>query len=240
MSVAVRRRVQAIAASPTWSPVLARPSRRIRRRPQDRFQVPNTVSTRHRRRGPRALCAVSRARSRASASGLPQPPVCTTFGTPPRDDDALDRAAGKGTVAVDRAGLRRQHRLHLLGFMHSRGGDLDGADRHRGLVGRPMRLVAMRRRPPAMDRPVGGQQRQGRPAGLALRRRREADQMTIDLRPVDQPGTLRQRPRPPRLRPRQTILLTKPTPCHPRLGHQRTAATQTPPRRRNPARAQGS
>ncbi len=76
-----------------------------------------------------------------------------------------------------------------------------------------------------------------RPARLALRRTRDADQMPVDRRPVDQPGKLRQRRRRPRLQPRNQILLTDPTPCHPRLRHPRTASNQTPPRRRKHSRA---
>jgi hypothetical protein len=56
--------------------------------------------------------------------------------------------------------------------------------------------------------------------------------MAVDRRPVDQPGKLQQRRGRARLRPREKLLLTNPTPCHCRLPHQSTASNQTAPRRR--------
>lgn len=74
-----------MAASLTCSPASAKPSRRIRRRPQDRFHVPKAFSTRQRTRRTRALCASSL----AGASGPPQARVRTTDGMPPRERMAL-------------------------------------------------------------------------------------------------------------------------------------------------------
>jgi hypothetical protein len=66
----------------------------------------------------------------------------------------------------------------------------------------------------------GTEQRQRRPAGLALCGRRDADQVPIDLCPVEQGADLGQRRRRSRLRPRYEILLPDPPPCQANLRRQ--------------------
>jgi hypothetical protein len=60
----------------------------------------------------------------------------------------------------------------------------------------------------------GPEQRQRRPARLAFHRGGDADQVAVDLGPVEQRGEVRQRRCRPRLRPRDEVLLPDPPPRH--------------------------
>jgi hypothetical protein len=82
------------------------------------------------------------------------------------------------------------------------------------------------------------EQRQRRPAGLAPRRRRDADQGAVDLRPVEQGGEFNERRTWPRLRPRDEVLLPDPPPWHAALHHQTEAANQAGCRASKHIRAQ--